>query len=351
MGIYAVIKTGGKQYRVSPGDVLKVEKLPASTGSAIEISDVFLFVNGGEVAVGNPTVATVRVVAELIEEGRGEKIRVFKKRRRKHYQKTIGHRQHYSAIRINEIIHGDKRYKADAGDVSSSRADDHKAEPIKSLPGTVLSALRSDVAPLQSSPKAGDHGPTSTAAAPTRAPVTTPPAAPPHIVDAPVRAAALNSDERRPAPDATYRATHPAPPAQDSADIKHDAPDTGEVPAPRPRDVAAPTPSPSPPLPRVERASAAANTEASHRKELYWSLAALLAVLLGGAGWLLNEDGEPVIEHAHVDPASLNPAAVNTAPVETASAEQMHGQPAVQEVKVRKPSRAASPSAPAQPPD
>lgn len=110
MDVYAVIKTGGKQYRVSPGDTFKVEKLVAVPGDTIEIKEVFLIVNGAAVSTGRPTVAGARVVAKVIGEGRHDKIIVFKKKRRKGYRKTIGHRQYYSTLQIDQIIDGDKTY-------------------------------------------------------------------------------------------------------------------------------------------------------------------------------------------------------------------------------------------------
>lgn len=329
MGIYAVIKTGGKQYRVSPGDVLKVEKLPASAGRAIEISDVFLFVHDGEVAVGNPTVATARVIAELIEEGRGEKIRVFKKRRRKHYQKTIGHRQHYSAIRISEIIHGDKRYAA-----SGARAGDDKAEPARSVPGAVSSASRAGA------PGAGGNAPAGVAH--TRSPATAPPFAAPDTADVAVVVSASGIDERRPATNAADRAT---PPVDDAAGVAGVPPDKGEAPAPEPAGVVSPMPPSGSPRLLVERVAPGKDGE-RHRQDLYWWSAALLATLLGGAGWLLSKDDERALQRGRVDPVPVNPI-----PAEPLHAEQTRAQPPLREVKVRKPARAASPSAPAQPPD
>jgi len=104
--MYAVIKTGGKQYRVAKDDVLEVERLPGEAGASLTLDEVLLV--GGEdgVTVGTPTVAGASVSAELVEQTRGDKIIVFKKRRRKHYRRTQGHRQDLSRIRITDIATG-----------------------------------------------------------------------------------------------------------------------------------------------------------------------------------------------------------------------------------------------------
>lgn len=101
--MYAVIKTGGKQYKVSPGDVVKVETLDAKPGDTIEINDVILFADGDRVNVGKPAIASAKVTAEVMEQGRGEKLLIFKHRRRKNFRKTNGHRQNYTALRIKDI--------------------------------------------------------------------------------------------------------------------------------------------------------------------------------------------------------------------------------------------------------
>jgi large subunit ribosomal protein L21 len=113
MSAYAVIHTGGKQYRVAPGDVIRVEKLDAETGSSIEIDQVYLLSADGEVRTGNPFLAGARVVAQVRDQGRGDKIIVFKKRRRKGYYKTAGHRQYLTSLMITEITFGGSSYKAE----------------------------------------------------------------------------------------------------------------------------------------------------------------------------------------------------------------------------------------------
>jgi large subunit ribosomal protein L21 len=105
--MYAVIKTGGKQYRVAPGEKLKVEQLPADVGAAIVLDQVLMVGGVGEgesVRVGQPTVAGATVNATVLAHGRGEKLRIFKMRRRKHYQKHQGHRQGYTELQIDGIV-------------------------------------------------------------------------------------------------------------------------------------------------------------------------------------------------------------------------------------------------------
>ena len=101
--MYAVIKTGGKQYKVAVGEKLKVEQIPAELNSQIEITDVLMVANGDTVKVGSPLVEGAKVVAKVVAHGRGEKIRIFKMRRRKHYQKRQGHRQNFTQIEIVSI--------------------------------------------------------------------------------------------------------------------------------------------------------------------------------------------------------------------------------------------------------
>lgn len=101
--MYAVITTGGKQYKVSPGDVVRVESLDAKKGDTVELKDVYMIADGDKVSVGKPTIANAKVTAEVLGEGRGEKLLIFKHRRRKAFRKTNGHRQNYTAIKVKEI--------------------------------------------------------------------------------------------------------------------------------------------------------------------------------------------------------------------------------------------------------
>jgi large subunit ribosomal protein L21 len=101
--MYAIIKTGGKQYKVAPGDVLKVEFLGVQAGETVEIADVLLFENQGDVKVGSPLVNGAKVTAEVVREGRAKKVLVFKHKRRKGYRKMRGHRQDFTELKIKEI--------------------------------------------------------------------------------------------------------------------------------------------------------------------------------------------------------------------------------------------------------
>jgi large subunit ribosomal protein L21 len=101
--MYAVIKTGGKQYRVSAGEKLKVETIAAEVGSEIVLDQVLLVADGDKVTAGTPLVSGAAVKATVVSHGRGEKIKIFKLRRRKHFRKTLGHRQNYTEIQISGI--------------------------------------------------------------------------------------------------------------------------------------------------------------------------------------------------------------------------------------------------------
>ena len=101
--MYAVIKTGGKQYRVSAGETLKIESVAGDVGSAIVLDKVLMVGNGDTVSVGKPLLVGATVKATIVANGRGKKVSIFKMRRRKHYQKHQGHRQSYTEIRIDGI--------------------------------------------------------------------------------------------------------------------------------------------------------------------------------------------------------------------------------------------------------
>ena len=103
--MFAVIKTGGKQYRVAAKDLLKVEKVAGEPGQTIQFSEV-LMVGGDTVTLGTPTVAGASVAAEVVEQGRGPKVIAFKKRRRKNSRRKRGHRQELTTVRITEIFTG-----------------------------------------------------------------------------------------------------------------------------------------------------------------------------------------------------------------------------------------------------
>ena len=101
--MYAVIKTGGKQYRVAVGEKLKVEQITADVDSQIVLNEVLMVADGDAVAIGAPLVAGASIKATIVSHGRGEKVRIFKMRRRKHYQKRQGHRQQFTELQIVAI--------------------------------------------------------------------------------------------------------------------------------------------------------------------------------------------------------------------------------------------------------
>jgi large subunit ribosomal protein L21 len=101
--MYAVIKTGGKQYRVATGDTVKVESLPAEVGAQVTLSEVLAVVDGGNLKAGTPLVTGAAVTATVLSHGRGDKVTIFKMQRRKHFQKHAGHRQNFTELRIDSI--------------------------------------------------------------------------------------------------------------------------------------------------------------------------------------------------------------------------------------------------------
>lgn len=104
--MYAVIKTGGKQYRVAANDVLTIERLPGEVGGTIEFTEVLMIGGEGAPKVGTPVIAGAKVTAELVEQTRGDKVIAFKKRRRKNSRRKRGHRQDLTTVKIRDIIGG-----------------------------------------------------------------------------------------------------------------------------------------------------------------------------------------------------------------------------------------------------
>ena len=104
--MYAVIKTGGKQYRVSAGDKLKVESLEADEGQDVQIDEVLMIGNDNDVTIGSPTLANASVTAKVLQHGRAKKVNIVKFRRRKHHRKQMGHRQNFTELEITGINAG-----------------------------------------------------------------------------------------------------------------------------------------------------------------------------------------------------------------------------------------------------
>ena len=101
--MYAVIKSGGKQYRVEEGQTLKVEKLEVATGESVDLEKVLLIGNGDDVKIGAPVVEGAKVVAEVVAHGRHKKVKILKFKRRKHHMKQMGHRQWFTELKITSI--------------------------------------------------------------------------------------------------------------------------------------------------------------------------------------------------------------------------------------------------------
>ena len=110
--MYAVFRTGGKQYRASKGDTLKVEKLAAAAGDKVEFAEVLLVGDGASVKIGNPLVAGTRVKATVLDQAKGKKIEVIKFKRRQNYRRNLGHRQHFTLLEITGIASGAEKKAA-----------------------------------------------------------------------------------------------------------------------------------------------------------------------------------------------------------------------------------------------
>jgi large subunit ribosomal protein L21 len=122
--MFAVIRTGGKQYRVAPNDVIEIEKIAGKPGDIVELAEVLLL-GGGDSSpkAGAPLIAGALVAAEVMEQGRGEKIRIFKKKRRKGYRRTKGHRQLLTTVRITEILTDGKKPSKQAASPAPKKAE------------------------------------------------------------------------------------------------------------------------------------------------------------------------------------------------------------------------------------
>lgn len=101
--MYAIVNTGGKQYKVCQGDILRVEKIPGEVGSPVSFDKILMFSDGENVNIGRPTLDDVTVKGHIVEQGKAKKIIVFKYKRRKRYRRKLGHRQHYTAVKIDSI--------------------------------------------------------------------------------------------------------------------------------------------------------------------------------------------------------------------------------------------------------
>ncbi len=128
--MFAVIRTGGKQYRVAPNDIIEIEKIAGEPGDIVELGEVILLGGEGGPKTGSPTIAGAMVAAEVLEQKRDDKVIVFKKKRRKGYRRTKGHRQMLTALRITEILTDGKKPSKAAAKPAPAKAET-KAEETK----------------------------------------------------------------------------------------------------------------------------------------------------------------------------------------------------------------------------
>jgi large subunit ribosomal protein L21 len=145
--MYAVIRTGGKQYRVTPEDVIVIEKITGDEGSIVEFAEVLMVGGDGSPQVGAPTVSGASVAGQVVTQGRGDKILVFKKKRRKNYRRKAGHRQELTTVRITEILTGGKKpskakaaAKPDAKKVEAKPAAKPAAKKAEAKPAAKAAA-------------------------------------------------------------------------------------------------------------------------------------------------------------------------------------------------------------------
>jgi large subunit ribosomal protein L21 len=132
--MYAVIRTGGKQYKVAPQDVLQIEKIEGAAGDAVRFADVLMVGGEGEPRFGSPLISGAAVSAEVVEQGRGPKIIIFKKRRRQNYRRKRGHRQDLTTVRILEILADGQtpaRAEAAAAPPAAAESESGEAKPAK----------------------------------------------------------------------------------------------------------------------------------------------------------------------------------------------------------------------------
>lgn len=149
--MYAVIKTGGKQYRVAAGDYLKVEKLDVEVGGKVVIDKVVMVADGDDVKIGSPLVSGAKVNATVLSHGKGDKVMIFKFNRRKHYRKTQGHRQSYTEIQIDDINGkgtAKKAAKAPAAKKATAKAPAAKKATAKADKLTIVEGIGPKIADL-----------------------------------------------------------------------------------------------------------------------------------------------------------------------------------------------------------
>jgi large subunit ribosomal protein L21 len=140
--MFAVIRTGGKQYRVAPNDIIEIEKIAGKPGDIIELAEVILLGGEGGPKTGSPTIAGALVAAEVIEQRRADKITVFKKKRRANYRRKKGHRQELTALRITEILTDGKKPSKQAAKSEPKKAEKKPAEAAEAKPAAKKAAAK-----------------------------------------------------------------------------------------------------------------------------------------------------------------------------------------------------------------
>jgi large subunit ribosomal protein L21 len=129
--MFAVVKTGGKQYRVAANDIIAVEKLDAEPGATVELTDVLMVGNDASQTTGTPLVAGAMVAAEVMKQARAKKVIIFKKKRRKDYRRTLGHKQHLTVLRITEILTDGKKPEKRAAAKTEAKTEAKPAAAAK----------------------------------------------------------------------------------------------------------------------------------------------------------------------------------------------------------------------------
>jgi len=121
--MYAVVNTGGKQYKVQQGEILRVEKIPGEVGSPVKFERILMFSDGENVSIGQPVLENVAVEGHIVEQGRAKKIIVFKYKKRKRYRRKAGHRQDFTAVQIDSIAAGGVKATAEKTDEPEPKAE------------------------------------------------------------------------------------------------------------------------------------------------------------------------------------------------------------------------------------
>ncbi len=157
--MFAVIRTGGKQYRVAPNDIIEIEKIAGKPGDIVELAEVILLGGEGSHKTGSPTIAGALVAAEVLEQKRVDKITVFKKKRRANYRRKKGHRQELTALRITEILTDGKKPSKQAAAPAPKKAEKKAAADVEAKPAEKKAAAKPARKPAAKAEKKGTKRP------------------------------------------------------------------------------------------------------------------------------------------------------------------------------------------------